>query len=199
MPASILFVDFENVHKVDLSAVPADVTVPFFFGASQNSVTREFHLAAHKLGPRYVPIEVAGQGKNALDFHIAFYLGEYLAKNPTSTCIILSKDKGFDPLVTHLQGREFQIRRVSALAEAFGKESSVAVPPPDPRMQRAITLLAKVEKKNRPRKRARLAAHLATYFQNADKVSDAEIDGLIDRLISTGRISESKSAITYHF
>ena len=88
MPASILFVDFENVHKVDLSAVPADVTVPFFFGASQNSVTREFHLAAHKLGPRYVPIEVAGQGKNALDFHIAFYLGEYLAKNPTSTCIM---------------------------------------------------------------------------------------------------------------
>jgi hypothetical protein len=29
----ILFVDFENVPKVDLSALPDDVHVPFFFGA----------------------------------------------------------------------------------------------------------------------------------------------------------------------
>lgn len=36
----ILFVDYENAGKVDLSAIPADVFVPFFFGAWQTSVER---------------------------------------------------------------------------------------------------------------------------------------------------------------
>jgi hypothetical protein len=38
---SILFVDYENVGKVDVNAIPPDVHVPFFFGASQKSVPTE--------------------------------------------------------------------------------------------------------------------------------------------------------------
>jgi hypothetical protein len=30
-------VDFENVGKIDLAAIPAGVRVPFFFGASQKT------------------------------------------------------------------------------------------------------------------------------------------------------------------
>ncbi len=199
MPTALLLVDFENVHTVDLSAIPADVTVPFFFGTSQNSVTRAFHLAAHRLGSRYVPIEVGGQGKNALDFHIAFYLGEYLTRDPTAECVILSRDKGFDPLVTHLHGRGFKIRRVGALAEAFPERADASPQPSDPRLQRVITLLARSDKKNRPRKRARLVAQIATFFPNRNQASAAEIEALIDELVATGQISESKGALTYYF
>jgi len=46
MPTRLLVVGFENVNKVDLSAIPADVTVPCPFGASRTSVARESHLAA---------------------------------------------------------------------------------------------------------------------------------------------------------
>src|SRR5207237_1278355 len=84
MPDSVLLVDYENIGKVDLGAVPAGVRVPFFFGASQKSVPTEFLKAALKLGERFVQIDIEGQGKNALDFHIAFYLGEYLARSPQS-------------------------------------------------------------------------------------------------------------------
>lgn len=115
----LLLVDFENVPKVDLSALPLDVTVPFFFGASQRTVPTAFLKEALKLGPRFVPIDIEGQGKNALDFHIAFYLGEYLQASPSAECVILSRDKGFDPLVRHLAGRGFKVRRVGAIGDAF--------------------------------------------------------------------------------
>ena len=115
----LLLVDFENVPKVDLAALPADVTVPFFFGASQRTVPTAFLKNALKLGERFVPIDIEGQGKNALDFHIAFYLGEYLQAAPGAECIILSRDKGFDPLVKHLLGRGFKVGRVGAIGDAF--------------------------------------------------------------------------------
>ena len=36
--------------------------------------------AARKLGERFIDIDIEDRGKNALDFHIAFYLEEYLAQ-----------------------------------------------------------------------------------------------------------------------
>src|ERR1700746_1251019 len=121
MAESVLLVDYENIGKIDLGAIPAGVRVPFFFGASQKSVPTEFLKAALKLGERFVPIDIEGQGKNALDFHIAFYLGEYLTRSPQTPCAILSKDKGFDPLIRHLARRGFSVRRTNTLAEALGR------------------------------------------------------------------------------
>ena len=119
MNQSILLVDYENIGKIELGEIPPAVLVPFFFGASQKSVPKEFLKAALNLRERFVAIDIEGQGKNALDFHIAYYMGEYLTRSPGSPCIILSKDKGFDPLVKHLLGRGFAVRRANSLREAF--------------------------------------------------------------------------------
>src|SRR5438132_4674701 len=105
MADSVLLVDYENIGKVDLGAVPAGVRVPFFFGASQKSVPTGFLKAALKLGERIVQIDIEGQGKNALDFNITFYLREYLARSPQSPCVVLSRDKRFAPLIRHLAKR----------------------------------------------------------------------------------------------
>ncbi len=118
MNESVLLVDYENIGKIDLAAIPEGVRVPFFFGASQRTVPTEFLKAALRLGERFLPIDIEGQGKNALDFHIAFYLGEYLARDPHTACVILSKDKGFDPLVRHLVRRGFRVRRANTMNEA---------------------------------------------------------------------------------
>src|SRR6266513_131871 len=130
MADSVLLVDYENIGKVDLGAVPAGVRVPFFFGASQKSVPTGFLKAAVKLGERFVQIDIEGQGKNALDFHIAFYLGEYLARSPQSPCVILSRDKGFDPLIKHLVKRGFAVRRANSIAEALGARESARASSP---------------------------------------------------------------------
>jgi len=115
----VLLVDYENVGKVDLATIPAGVRIPFFFGASQRSVPTAFLRAALRLGERFVPIDIEGRGKNALDFYIAFYLGEYLTTSPKARCVILSNDKGFDPLIKHLEGRGFAVRRATSVKEAF--------------------------------------------------------------------------------
>src|SRR5256884_6244980 len=130
MADSVLLVDYENIGKVALGAIPAGVRVPFFFGASQKSVPTEFLKAALRLGERFLPIDIEGQGKNALDFHIAFYLGEYLTRSPGTSCVVLSKDKGFDPLIRHLVRRSFTVRRANSMAEALGSRAPPAAAAP---------------------------------------------------------------------
>ncbi len=226
MAESVLLVDYENIGKLDLGAIPDGVRVPFFFGASQRTVPTEFLKAALKLGERFVPIDIEGQGKNALDFHIAFYLGEYLALAPHITCVILSKDKGFDPLVRHLTRRGFAVRRANSLPEALGSHGAPAAAPRSPpgarsgaaaggrargrtRARRgsppreggslrdeALHLLAGTQKVRRPRKRKGLIAVLHSHF--SQKIPESELQRLVDELIAAGNLSEANGAITYH-
>jgi PIN domain len=99
----LLLVDFENVQQVDLSRVEATARVVIFHGASQKNVPIELVSATQSLGKRIEWVKIEGNGKNALDFHIACYLGRMLEKNPGSNCVVLSKDKGFDPLLNYLE------------------------------------------------------------------------------------------------
>jgi hypothetical protein len=209
---SILLVDYENVGKVELAAIPANVHVPFFFGASQRSVPTDFMKAALRLAERFVPIDIEGQGTNALDFHIAYYLGEFLAADPESTCVVLSKDKGFDPLVKHLQGRGFKVRRVSSIAEAFPDSAEPAVtvvttrvskrttekaaPAPAASWEVALIWLRGMQARVRPRKRKGLIAHLHSHF--GDKVAESELQVLVDRLITEKKLSEVNGVLAYH-
>jgi hypothetical protein len=219
-----LLVDFENVPKVDLAALPADVMVPFFFGASQKSVSKDFLKTALKLGPRFLPIDIEGQGKNALDFHIAFYLGEFLARHADAECVILSRDKGFDPLVTHLVGREFRVRRVGSLSEAFGGDrpspqaaasrgrtrGRPKIPDVPPALklspnksdvvtgdilQKAQASIAALPARNRPRKRQGLVKHLVSGLGR--KHSESLVQIIVDQLIRDGALSESDGQMTY--
>jgi len=225
MAESVLLVDYENIGKIDLAAIPDGVRVPFFFGASQRTVPTEFLKAALKLGERFVPIDIEGQGKNALDFHIAFYLGEYLARAPDTSCVILSKDKGFDPLVRHLTRRGFAVRRANSMAEALGSRGPAAAAPRSPAGARsgaaaggrsagrsarressrreggslrdeALHLLTGTQKMRRPRKRKGLIAVLHSHF--SQRVPESELQRLVDELIAQGNLSEANGAITYH-
>jgi hypothetical protein len=206
MSEIVLLVDYENVGRVDLAAIPAGVRVPFFFGASQKTVPTEFLKAALKLGERFVPIDIEGQGKNALDFHIAFYLGEYLEKSPTSRCIVLSKDKGFDPLIKHLVGRGFDVRRAATLADTFASPTQIVSikasaaaktkAPPDRRAD-VLQWLKDSPKNRRPRKRKGLAAHLFNHF--GKKIPEGDIQAFIDQLVADKQLSDTKGSIIYHF
>ncbi len=203
MSKTLLLVDYENVGKIDLAGIPDDVTVLFFFGASQKTVPMEFLKAALKLGERLVPIDIEGHGKNALDFHIAFYLGEKLALDPQTPCVILSKDKGFDPLIKHMVGRNFQVRRAATLHEAFAQStpattsSRATAATPAALFNDALTWLQGMAKNKRPRKRKGLVAHLHSHC--GKKIPASEIEAFVDRLIAEKKLTENNSAITYHF
>lgn len=202
MNKTVLLVDYENVGKIDLNAIPDGVRVPFFFGASQKTVPTEFLKAALKLGERFVPIDIEGHGKNALDFHIAFYLGEHLTASPQIRCVILSKDKGFDPLVKHLSGRGFTVQRAATLGDAFLTAAPSKPVRSDeiaaiPSLANGLEWLTGIQKNKRPRKRKGLIAHLHTHF--GKKIPETAIQAFVDRLITEKKLTEINTAITYHF
>jgi hypothetical protein len=52
-----------------------------------------------------------GNGRNVLDFHIAWHLGEDVARTPRAYVVIVSRDTGFDWLVKHLKVRGLKCPR----------------------------------------------------------------------------------------
>src|SRR5690606_26425169 len=114
----------------------------------------ELVIQAQPLGPRLAWIRISGNGPNALDFHIAFYLGQELALRPTSECTVFSRDTGFDPLVRHLLALGHRCRRVNSLKPAFLTTATPSEPQQD-HFGRLISLLTK--EKARPTKRKGLA------------------------------------------
>jgi hypothetical protein len=88
-----------------------------FIGATQTKVPRHVAVAMQLLGEKAKYIEIEGSGPNALDFHIAYYIGELSAADPAARFHVISKDRGFDPLIRHLKEKKINVQRESDLAE----------------------------------------------------------------------------------
>ncbi len=118
MANNYVLIDFENVHPKNLELL---TTHPFkvfvFVGANQTKVPFDLADSMQLLGNDAKYIKISGNGQNALDFHIAYYVGELAGKDPDAHFHIISKDKGFDPLIKHLKSRGVRIQRESDLAE----------------------------------------------------------------------------------
>ncbi len=118
MATQYVLIDFENVHPKNLELL---TTHPFkvfvFVGANQTKVPFDLADSMQLLGRSARYIKISGNGQNALDFHIAYYVGELAAKDPDAHFHIISKDRGFDPLIKHLKGRKIRIQREKDLAE----------------------------------------------------------------------------------
>ncbi len=193
MNSKLLLVDFENVHQVDLARLDEHFNVIIFVGLVQKTIPIELVMSAQKLGSRVEWQRVEGNGSNALDFYIACHLGRVLEKSPTQHCIVLSKDKGFDPLLRHLNKNGLKCKRINSLLE-LEPESAAAE---EPNYKRVLDLLTKSEKKSRPRKRATLSQHISSMFQK--NIAQSDIDRIIDILFANKMISESNNTITYAF
>jgi hypothetical protein len=194
MTQKLLLVDFENVQQVDLARLDDSFQIIIFVGAAQKSIPIELVTNAQKLGSRIEWQRVDANGSNALDFFIACQLGRVLERSPQLQCIVLSKDKGFDPLLRHLNKTGLQCKRFNSLLELDPK---AAAQPEEPNYKRVIEVLGKSEKKSRPRKRKTLSQHISSIFQK--KLPQAEVDRLIDILFANKMISETNDAITYEF
>ncbi|WP_139282205.1 PIN domain-containing protein [Thiothrix caldifontis] len=62
-------------------------------------------------------IEANCVGKNALDFVLSFHIGQWAKQDPTGYFHIVSKDKGFDPLITHLKQLKVSAARHDEFAQ----------------------------------------------------------------------------------
>lgn len=110
-----VLVDWENVQpdEADCRAlVPGATDVWLFHGPNQKNIGRGYET----FGERVTPVRIARTGKNALDFHLAFYMGYIAAKHPGSRLVVLSNDKGYGPMLDHAKELGFV-----ASQSGFGK------------------------------------------------------------------------------
>lgn len=189
----LLLVDYENVQQIDVGRLDEDFQIMVFVGANQKSVPIDMVASTQKLGNRAAWHRIDGNGSNALDFHIACQLGRVIETMPGMHCIVLSKDKGFDPLLRHLNRSGLKCRRINSLLELDPKGASTE----EPNYKRVFDLLSKTDKKFRPRRRTTLSQHISAMFQK--KISQPEVDRIIDLLFASKMISENKNVITYAF
>jgi hypothetical protein len=187
----ILLVDYENIKAVDLEALPDDVKVGFVLGGKQGTLPTNLAVQAQSMGSRFDYVRILSVERNACDFCIAYYLGELLHANPQTECTILSRDKGFDPLVKHLTvERGFKVRRVSEQQEAFVEIPGTTRKTP---FERLIWLLKK--EKVLPRRRTGLEGKVKSWFQD---LSAADRDGLVAQLFEGAFVKESdKKELTF--
>jgi hypothetical protein len=194
MTRKLLLVDFENVQQVDLAQLDSSFHVAIFVGASQRSIPIELVTDAQKLGARVEWTRIDANGKNALDFFIAYQLGRISERESKLECVVLSKDKGFDPLLRHLNKNGLRCRRINSMMELDPKAESHTN---DPNYKRVVEILGKLEKKSRPRKRKTLSPYILSIFQNI--IEQREVDRIVDTLFAKKMISESNNALTYEF
>jgi len=124
--SEIFLIDFENVQPTSIGQLkPGACRIHLFVGQNQKNVSVDLSQALQAFGPNACYTRISGNGPNALDFHIAFYIGRLAHEHPGARFTIVSKDTGFDPLVKHLVTLGIACKRVAALP---GAPKSAKVP-----------------------------------------------------------------------
>jgi PIN domain len=118
MRTNYVLIDFENLQPELLEALDLEhFRVMVFVGANQSRVPLNFAAQLQRLGSRAQYLQISGNGRNALDFHIAFYLGELLAKDADAFFHLIAVDGGYDPLLQHLRERSAFVRKYKSIAD----------------------------------------------------------------------------------
>lgn len=117
---------------------------------------------------------------------------------------MLSNDKGFDPLLRHLNAVGVRCQRIGTQPSAKPNPTLTPKPKPTPKpvvdpanFNRVLEILGKSEKKSRPRKHKTLAQAISSLFQK--KISKPQVEEIIAKMLKDKKISENGGAITYAF
>ncbi len=194
MTINYVLVDFENVQPKNLGILsqhPFKVYV--FIGANQTKVPRHVAVAMQALGQQAQYVEIDGSGPNALDFHIAYYIGELAAADPAGSYHIISRDKGFDPLIRHLRGKKIRVRRETDIAEIpqlrIPKKAKT-----DDKIDAIVRNLAG-RGQSRPRKVKTLQNTISNLI--SESLTEAELDALVADLQKRKLIVVNKGNVSY--
>ncbi len=98
-----VLIDYENVHNIDLKPLLNQNIHIVVFHSEDQKFSSDFTTPAIDLGKEKIElVKMKGHGKNALDFHIAFFLGKLSKDQKGQEFYIISKDTGFEPLLSYL-------------------------------------------------------------------------------------------------
>jgi hypothetical protein len=164
-----------------------------FVGASQAKLPFDLVNAMQQMGDRAEYIKISGIGPNALDFHIAYYIGRIASQDPEAFFHIISKDTGFDPLIQHLKGNNIFCDRCLSLEDIPTVKAAQAKSPEE----RAILFLSRLlqPKATKPRTEKSLRSAIAAHFHQ--QLTDGEISEVADALQRLGHVSVADGKLVY--
>jgi hypothetical protein len=83
MKKNYVMVDYESVQPKSLELLkPEHFSIRIFLGPTNTKLARGLVTAMQAMGTRAEYVELDVSAKNALDFHIAYYLGRIAAVEP---------------------------------------------------------------------------------------------------------------------
>jgi len=137
MELTYILVDFENVQPTDMGLLSGEhYQLRIFRGPHQNKLDFDIVESLQPHGTRVQYIQSDKHGKNALDFHIAFYMGrliEELEATGSHACkntrfVVISKDGGFEALMSHVQSLGYGAMKAASIRQALGLDEAVTEP-----------------------------------------------------------------------
>lgn len=192
MKKNIVLIDLENVQPEDLGVLKdRDFKVYVFVGAKQK-IPCDLASAMQQLKDDGRYIQIAGSGKNALDFHIALYIGKLAAEDANTFFHIISKDTGFDPLIKHLKSKKIYVARQTTISNIPVLQLPAAKT--EDEKIKIIVAFLKGRGNAKPRTIETLKNSLKNRFNG---IEDTESDRLINSLINRKYLSETDGKITY--
>jgi hypothetical protein len=191
---NFILIDFENVQPSALDILTQDhFKLMVFVGASQSKVPFETAAALQQLGERAEYVKISGNGSNALDFHIAYYIGKLAAADTSAFFHIVSKDTGFDPLVQHLKSHGILAGRVKDIADIPLVRTSTAKTPTE-RNQATLTWLQQT-KASKPRTVKTLSSSIGSLFQK--QLTDEQVAAIVKWLADEGHLVVTGTKVAY--
>ena len=177
-----VLIDLENVMPDDFSRLNReDVRTYLFAGELQEKIKIATVVDVQPLGDKVKWVRMAGSGKNALDFHLAFYLGELFANDPKGIYYFVSNDKGFDPLVAHVKMRGGTITRIGNLKKLPTPAKAAVVKKPSAKM--TVKMMADELRARKCRTAQRVKNAIKSFFNKQDPV---EVDRIYDMMVKKG-------------
>jgi hypothetical protein len=194
MKMNYVLIDYENVQPERLSVFEAEhFKVLVFVGANQSKLTFEAAAALQKMGNKAEYVKISGQGPNALDFHVAFYIGHIPALEPAAYFHIISKDAGFDPLIQHLKAKKLLVARYSDVCEIPAVKIAT-VKSPNERLALVVTRLQH-QGTARPRTAKTLISAISSIFHK--QLSEQEVVHLLNELQAKSYVTVSDTKVSY--
>ena len=197
MTKHYILIDYENVQTKSLSVLLGAPNQAFrimvFVGANQSKLPIELVQSMQSFGDKAEYVQITGSGRNALDFHIAYYLGALTEREPKAIFHVISKDTGYDQLIKHLKSKRVNVARQKDLFD-IPWLSSANKKPADEQIDAIVKNLS-ARGPSRPRKVKTLKNSINSLFAN--KLGPEKIDALVKDLQDRKYVVIKQENVTY--
>ena len=194
MRTNYVLIDYENVQPSALSALEKEhFKVVVFVGANQAKVAFDVAAQLQRLGPSASYVKISGNGPNALDFHIAYYIGHLAAAEPDAYFHIISKDTGFDPLISHLKSKKIFACR----SKDIGDMPIVKAANSKTQPEKLAVIVANLKQRgaSKPRTVKTLSSTINSLFQKA--LAEDELAAILKHMEQQGLITVTGAKVGY--